>query len=62
MIGEFHLSLMQVILYAGGWIGLDAIKAVCGHEVNWKPVTFVTFFSAGLVAVSFFSLWKPFLP
>ena len=44
----FHLSLAQVVMYAGAWILLDAIKAVCGHEVDWKPVSFLAFFTAGL--------------
>jgi hypothetical protein len=62
MISQFHLSLTQVLLYAGAWVVLDGIKAVCGHDVDWKPVSFIAFFSAGLLALGFFSLWKPFLP
>jgi len=58
----FHLSLAQVVMYAGAWILLDAIKAVCGHEVDWKPVSFLAFFNAGLLALGYFAYWKSFLP
>ena len=59
---QFHLSLAQLLLYVCAWIVLDGIKSVCGHEVDWKPVFFLLFFAAGLLALGFFSLWKPFLP
>jgi hypothetical protein len=62
MISQFHLSLTQVLIYTGVWIVLDAIKAVCGHEVDWKPVSLLAFFSAGLLLLGFFTLWKTYLP
>jgi hypothetical protein len=62
MSAAFHLSLSQVLLYIGAWIVLDAIKAACGHAVDWKPVFFVVFFSAGLLALGFSAYWKAFLP
>jgi hypothetical protein len=51
---HFSLSLAQVLVYSGVWIGLDAIKAVCGHEVDKKPMFFLTFFATGLIAVGFY--------
>ncbi len=62
MSAAFHLSLAQVLLYIGAWIALDAIKTVCGHTVDWKPVFFLIFFAAGLLALGFSTYWKPFLP
>ena len=62
MISQFHLSLTQVLLYLGAWIALDAAKAVCGHSIDWKPVFYLVFFEAGLLAVGFFACWKTLLP
>jgi len=62
MSENFHLSMIQVILYAGIWVGLDGIKAICGHEIDWRPIGLLSFFAAGLLALGFFNVWKPFLP
>ena len=62
MLSHFHLSLTQIVMYAGVWIVLDAVKAVCGHDVDWKPVSLLGFFTGGLLALGFFSYWKPLLP
>ena len=62
MTAAFHLSLAQVLMYVGAWIALDSIKAICGHEVDWKPISLLAFFTAGLLALGFFSYWKQFLP
>jgi hypothetical protein len=62
MNAHFHLSLAQVLLYGGAWLALDAIKSICGHEVDWKPVWFLIFFAAGLLAIGFSTYWTPFLP
>ena len=62
MISQFHLLLTQVLLYAGAWVVLDGIKAVCGHEVDWKPRSLHRLLFRGPVGLGFFSLWKPFSP
>ena len=54
-IMHFSLSLTQVLIYSGLWVGLDAIKAACGHEIDWKPQLLLGFFVSGLLAVGFYS-------
>jgi hypothetical protein len=59
---QFHLSLAEVLLYVGAWLSFDAIKTVCGHEVDWKPMFFLIFFAVGLLALGFSAYWKQYLP
>jgi len=53
------LSILQILTFFSVWVGLDGVKAVCGHEVDWKPMLFLTFFVAGLVAMPFAMIYLP---
>jgi len=53
------LSIFQILLFYGVWIGLDGVKAVCGHEVDWKPMMFLSFFVAALIAMPFALIYLP---